>query len=64
MPGRMLSLIWQGTRDLPPDLIDRADLRIDPDLFRKQLLADQRLILGRFDARVTGLDPNPAASYT
>jgi carboxypeptidase C (cathepsin A) len=49
---------------LPPDLIDRADLRIDPDLFRKQLLADQRLILGRFDARVTGIDPNPAASYT
>jgi carboxypeptidase C (cathepsin A) len=45
---------------LPPDLIDRANLRIDPDMFRKQLLADQRLILGRFDARITGLDPNPA----
>ena len=49
---------------LPPDLIDRANLRIDPDVFRKQLLADQRLIIGRFDARVTGLDPNPVASYT
>jgi carboxypeptidase C (cathepsin A) len=49
---------------LPPDLIDRANLRIDPDVFRKQLLADQRLIVGRFDARVTGLDPNPVASYT
>jgi carboxypeptidase C (cathepsin A) len=49
---------------LPPDLIDRANLRIQPDLFRKELLSDQRLIIGRFDARVTGLDPNPANSYT
>ena len=48
---------------LPPDLIDRANLRIDPDMFRKQLLADQRLIIGRFDARITGFDSNPAGAY-
>jgi len=47
---------------LPPDLIDRADMRVDPDMFRKQLLADQRMIIGRFDARISGLDPNPAES--
>jgi carboxypeptidase C (cathepsin A) len=46
---------------LPADLIDRADLRITPEIFRKQLLADQRLILGRFDARITGLDMHPAS---
>jgi carboxypeptidase C (cathepsin A) len=48
---------------LPPELIDRANLRVDPDMFRKQLLADQRLILGRFDARITGIDSNPAGQY-
>jgi carboxypeptidase C (cathepsin A) len=47
---------------LTPDLIDRANLRIDPTMFRKQLLSDERLILGRFDARITGLDANPLAS--
>ena len=46
---------------LSPDLIDRANLRIDPTMFRKQLLNDQRLILGRFDARITGLDTDPAS---
>jgi carboxypeptidase C (cathepsin A) len=47
---------------LDPDLIDKANLRINPDLFRKKLLNDQRLIIGRYDARITGLDPNPAAN--
>ncbi|HEY1923454.1 MAG TPA: hypothetical protein VGG44_11945 [Tepidisphaeraceae bacterium] len=46
---------------LSPDLIDKANLRIDPDFFRKQLLNDQRLILGRYDARITGLDATPAS---
>ena len=45
---------------LPPDWIDKANLRIDPTMFRKQLLMDQRLVLGRFDARITGLDDTPA----
>ncbi|MGD0390852.1 MAG: peptidase S10, partial [Tepidisphaeraceae bacterium] len=47
---------------LTPDLIDRANLRIDPGTFRKQLLSDSRLVLGRFDARITGLDADPLAS--
>ena len=47
---------------LPPDLIDRANLRIDPTTFRKKLLADERLILGRFDARLTGLDADLLAA--
>jgi len=46
---------------LSPDFIDRANLRIDPTAFRKQLLNDQKLILGRYDARITGLDASPAA---
>ncbi len=45
---------------LSPDLIDRANLRIDPTLFRKHLMGDEREILGRFNARITGPDPNPA----
>jgi carboxypeptidase C (cathepsin A) len=47
---------------LPADLIDRADLRITPEIFRKRLLTDQRLILGRFDARITGLDMKPISN--
>jgi carboxypeptidase C (cathepsin A) len=46
---------------LPRELIDRCDLRINPDLFRKKLLADQRLVIGRFDGRITGEDLNPAS---
>ena len=34
------------------------DLRISPSTFRKKLLADQQLILGRFDGRITGRDGN------
>jgi carboxypeptidase C (cathepsin A) len=45
---------------LSPDLIDKANLRIDGTMFRKHLLEDQREILGRFDARVVGPDPEPA----
>jgi carboxypeptidase C (cathepsin A) len=45
---------------LPADLIDKSNLRIDPTVFRQQLLNDQRLILGRFDARITGENPDPA----
>jgi carboxypeptidase C (cathepsin A) len=48
---------------LPPELIDRANLRIGPNMFRKQLLIDQRLIIGRYDGRISGLDANPAAGY-
>jgi carboxypeptidase C (cathepsin A) len=32
------------------------DLRVDASAFREELLADERLILGRFDGRITGRD--------
>ena len=44
---------------LPPDFIEKADLRIDPGDFRKQLLADEHRVIGRFDARVAGFNPDP-----
>jgi carboxypeptidase C (cathepsin A) len=41
---------------LTPDAVDKADLRIDPELFRTLLLEDKRQLLGRFDTRMTGYD--------
>jgi len=46
---------------LAPQLIEENKLRISGGLFRKMLLHDQGLILGRYDARITGRDDNPAA---
>ena len=43
------------------DWIIKAKLRIDPSRFRKELLADQNKVIGRFDARVTGLTSDPLA---
>ena len=36
------------------------DLRVGPSEFRKELLRDQRLTLGRYDDRFTGIDVHPA----
>ncbi len=47
---------------LPADWITKANLRIDPGRFRKQLLADQHKLLGRFDARVGGFISDPLAA--
>ena len=33
-------------------------MRVDLSQFRKELLRDQRLTVGRFDSRYTGVDPN------
>lgn len=41
---------------LPVDYIKDANLRISPTRFRKELLRDNRLILGRYDARFEGTD--------
>lgn len=41
---------------LPERLVLDHDLRVDPSTFREELLADERLILGRFDGRITGRD--------
>lgn len=48
---------------LPEKLIADNDLQVSPTLFRKQLLADQGLILGRYDARITGRDADAGSLY-
>ncbi|MGA0599989.1 S10 family peptidase [Caulobacter sp. KR2-114] len=47
---------------LSPDFIKRANLRVDLDRFQKELLRDQRLTVGRFDSRYTGVDTDAAGS--
>src|SRR5690348_8361283 len=43
---------------LSPQFIENADLRVSLSAFRKELLRDQRLTVGRYDSRYTGVDPN------
>ena len=49
-----------GYIGLPVDYILAADLRIEPGRFRAELLRDQRLTLGRYDARFTGSNVDAA----
>ena len=46
---------------LKPQVIEDNQLRIDEGVFRKQLLHDEGLILGAYDARITGRDDDPAS---
>ena len=46
---------------LKPQVIEDNNLRIDEGIFRKQLLHDEGLILGAYDARITGRDDDPAS---
>ncbi len=48
---------------LPAQLIEENDLRVGASIFRKMLLHDQGLILGRYDARITGRDGDQASRY-
>jgi carboxypeptidase C (cathepsin A) len=48
---------------LKPSVIEDNNLRVDPGVFRKQLLHDEGLILGAYDARLTGRDGNPATPW-
>ncbi len=48
---------------LKPSVIEDNHLRIDEGVFRKQLLHDEGLILGAYDARITGRDDDPASPY-
>ncbi len=43
---------------LSVDYLLRSDLRVEPGAFRAELLRDQRLTLGRYDARFNGEDMN------
>ena len=47
---------------LPARVIGDNKLRIEPSVFRKQLLHEEGLILGAYDARLTGRDGDPAAT--
>ena len=44
---------------LKPALIRDNNLRVDDGVFRKQLLHDEGLVLGAYDARITGRDGQP-----
>ncbi len=44
---------------LPIDVVRKANLRLDSDLFRKTLLVEKDQVVGRFDARLAGYDPDP-----
>jgi carboxypeptidase C (cathepsin A) len=45
---------------LSPAFILRANLRVDSGRFRKELLRDQRLVVGRLDGRFTAVDADAA----
>ena len=45
---------------LAPKLIEEQKLRIDSGFFREMLLRDKKLVLGAYDARVTGRDGSEA----
>jgi carboxypeptidase C (cathepsin A) len=47
---------------LPSSVIEDNQLRVDPSVFRRQLLHNEGLILGAYDARLTGRDGDAAAS--
>jgi len=44
---------------LPREYVEHSNLRIDPFRFEKELLADQRKIIGRMDGRITADDADP-----
>ena len=48
---------------LAPQIIEDNNLRVDEGIFRKQLLHGEGLILGAYDARLTGRDGDAASPY-
>jgi len=63
--GERQKIIVQLARltGLTTNVITDNNLRVDEDVFRKQLLHGEGLILGAYDARLTGRDGDPAAPY-
>jgi len=45
---------------LSQDYVEKANLRIDPGRFRKELLRDRRLVVGRLDGRFTSVERDAA----
>jgi carboxypeptidase C (cathepsin A) len=52
--GRLADLIG-----LPLEFVTRAEGRITINMFRRELLRDERRVLGLYDATVTAIDPFP-----
>lgn len=48
---------------LEPKLIEEQHLRIDGSVFQEMLLRDQKVVLGAYDARVTGRDGDESEPY-
>lgn len=48
---------------LEPKLIEEQELRIDSGVFREMLLRKEKLVLGGYDARVTGRDGDESENY-
>jgi carboxypeptidase C (cathepsin A) len=42
---------------LPREYVDESEMRIDSDRFRRALLRDKKLTIGRYDGRLTGPSP-------
>jgi carboxypeptidase C (cathepsin A) len=47
---------------LPLEYIEKANLRIRPDRFEAALLASEQKIVGRYDGRIAGFNPDPLQS--
>jgi carboxypeptidase C (cathepsin A) len=48
---------------LPAQVIEDNDLQVDSSTFRKELLRKEGLIIGRYDARITGRDADPSSRF-
>jgi carboxypeptidase C (cathepsin A) len=57
---RQIATTMSGYTGLSVDFILASNLRVPPERFRKELLRDQRLTLGRYDDRFTGQDVDAA----
>jgi carboxypeptidase C (cathepsin A) len=45
-----------------PTFVQNTNLRIDPGTFRTELLRDERMILGRYDSRLTAITGNASST--
>lgn len=64
-PVRRASIIHQlaAYTGLSKTWLERADARINIHRFTKELLRDEELLVGRFDARMTGVDMDANSAY-
>lgn len=48
---------------LSEEFIEKANLRVNPSVFEKTLLASRRQVIGRFDSRITGAAMDDVSPY-